>query len=122
MGDLLLIIGLSLLIGASHVMAIMLFWRRVVARIRAQPARNTRVVVRAYGPDEAAIARSLARHTRLDLSEIDELVGARQRGPLPLPLAWHEAHLLRDELRQLGCDIDLTDPAGGAMAPAHGYS
>jgi hypothetical protein len=120
MGDLLLIIGLSLLIGASHVIAIMLFWRRVVARIRAQPARNTRVVVNGFGLDQAAIARSLARHTRLDLSEIDELIAARQRGPLPLPLSWHEAHLLRDELRQLGCDADVTGLAGGTAAPAHG--
>ena len=101
-GDALFILALILLLAAVQIMAITVFWRRFVERLRAQEPNIARLVIHAYGVDSHAVERALGRYTRLDLDEIEELVDKRRLGPLPLPMSWRRAHLLAAELRRLG--------------------
>ncbi len=104
MGGEILILVLLVLLGVMQIMAINIFWQRFMQSLRTQEPPNARVVVHSYGEDAAASARALARYTRLDLGEIDELVFDGRTGPLPLPLPWGQANRLAAELRSLGGD------------------
>ncbi len=104
MGGEILILVLLVLLGVMQIMAINIFWQRFILSLRTQEPPVAKVVVRSYGDDASASARVLARYTRLDLGEIDEIVFDRRTGPLPLPLPWGEANRLATELRRLGGD------------------
>ena len=103
----LFIIALVVLMAICQYMAISVFWHRFVDRLRVQEPGTTTVVIRSFGHDPSALARALARHTRLDLGEIDELVDARGEGVLPLPLSPHRARLLAAEVRALGGELEI---------------
>ena len=103
----LLILALVIVPALCQIMAIQVFWRRLSRWLQTQDPRTATLVIYSFGPDSAAIARTLARHTRLDLGEIDEIVDAHHTGPLPLPLSWRRANLLVAELRALGTDAAL---------------
>jgi hypothetical protein len=107
MGGLLLILALIVLMAACQMVAIAVFWRRFTWRLRHQEPSIATVAIHSFGPDAGASARVLARYTRLDTGEIDELVGERRTGPLPLPLPWRRANLLAAELRRLGGDAEV---------------
>ena len=107
MGETVLFIVLIGLMVGCQIMIISIMWQRFTQRLRAQEPPNAILVIRSFGPDSLATARALARHTRLDLGEIDELVERRRPGPLPLPLASRQANLLAAELRGLGAEVEI---------------
>lgn len=106
-GAVVFIIAISLLLGLWQLMAISVFWQHFTERLRVQEPAVAVVVVREWGADTRQIAQALARHTRLDVGEIDELVEQRPAGPLPLPLSWRRAHLLAAELRATGSATEI---------------
>ena len=103
----LFLLALVALMALVQIMAIAIFWQRFNRMLHAQAPATTRLVIHAFGPDVAAISRALARYTRLDLSEIDELVDERRTGPLPLPLSSRQANLLAAELRDAGAMVEV---------------
>lgn len=103
----LLILVLLVILGLLQIMAINIFWQRFMRGLQTQEPRIARLVIRSYGDDAAAMARALARYTRLDLGEIDDLVFSRRTGPLPLPLSWRQANQLAAALRDLGGDVEV---------------
>jgi hypothetical protein len=106
MSETLFLIAIVLVLVYLQFMAMSVMWQRFVRLLNMQEARTMIVEIRAFGPDPDAIARALARHTRLDLKEIDEIVEQRQTGPLPLPLPARLASLLVADLRALGTDAE----------------
>ncbi len=102
-----IILVAMLLLALCQVLAIVTFWRRFSARLRAQEPAAAVVVIRGFGPDALANSRALARYTRLDTSEIDEVISEGRCGRLPLPLSWRRANLLATELRSLGGEIEI---------------
>ena len=95
------------LIAAAQLAGIWIMWQRIAAWMRMQEPRTATVILREHGPDPAATARLLARYTRLDLKEVDEIVDERQTGPLPLRLAPRDANTLAAELRQVGTAAEV---------------
>src|SRR4051794_9798805 len=106
MSDTLFLIAIVLFLAYLQFMTMSVMWQRFVRLLNTQEARTMIVEVKEFGPDPDAIARALARHTRLDLKEIDEIVEQRQTGPLPLPLPARLASLLVADLRALGTDAE----------------
>ena len=107
MGETLFFLALVALLAICQFMLISIMWQRFIQSLRAQEPRTALVVIRSFGPDTRAIAQALARHTRLDLNEIDELVEGSRTGPLPLPLSSRQARLLAGELRALGTVVEV---------------
>lgn len=95
----LLLIGLLSFIQA---MAMSVLWQRFQRSLLAQEPRTRRVIVTSLGPDRVANARVLAQHTRLDHSEIEDLIDKPVPGSLPLPLSVRDTNLLITKLRALG--------------------
>ena len=107
MAETLLFLALVLFLAVLQFVIMSIMWSRFTRLLRAQEPRNATVVIRSFGPDADALSRALARHTRLELREIDELVEERRTGPLPLPLSTRRANLLAGELRDLGADVEV---------------
>ena len=103
----LFVLALVAFIGLWQMMAISVFWGRFSRALQAQEPATARLAIHAFGPDDAAVSRALAHHTRLDLSEIDEIVEERRTGPLPLPLSSRRATLLAAELRDAGAVVEV---------------
>jgi hypothetical protein len=102
-----LVVVLAIIPAIGQMIALVLFWRRLVRWLQTQPPRTTAVVVRVWGREYTAMARTLAQHTRLDVDEIDELIEQARPGVLPLLLSHRRAHLLAAEMRRLGAEVDL---------------
>lgn len=107
MVETLFFIALVLIMAVLHWMLMSIMWQRFVRLLRMQDARTTRVVIRAYGTDARATYRALAKHTRLDLHEIDELIEQHRTGPLPLPLGARQASSLAEDLRAAGATVEV---------------
>ena len=107
MDGVVLILLLVIAPALCQVVVMSLMWRRLAERLRAQEPPTATVVIHSFGSDPAAAARALARYTRLDLGEIDELVDGRHTGPLPLPLSWRRANMLAAEFRGLGAELEV---------------
>jgi hypothetical protein len=101
-GDTIFFLMLICILSLIQGMVMSVMWQRFQRTLQTQEPRTRRVVISAFGPDRAANARALARHTRLDLAEIDDIVERRQTGPLPLPLSIRDANRLIADLRRLG--------------------
>ena len=107
MVETLFFIALVLFMAALHWMLMSIMWQRFVRLLRMQDARTTRVVISAYGMDDRATYQALAKHTRLDLHEIDELIEQHRTGPLPLPLGARQAGSLVEDLRAAGATVEV---------------
>lgn len=116
MVETLFFIALVLILAVINHMVMSVMWQRFVRLLRMQDPRTTRVVIHAHGADARATYRALAKHTRLDLQEIDELIEQQTLGPLPIPLAARQASLLVDELRAAGAQVEAVyhATAGGS--------
>ncbi len=101
-----------------QIMAINIFWQRMVAALQRaddQPPFDTCVAINDLGPEHRAVVRLLERRTRLDLAEIDA-VASRGGGRLPLPMSRPAAWRLVHALRQLGAHAELEPMRRSAAA------
>lgn len=107
MEGLLLIFALVMIPAIWLLMLLTVMWYRMERYLGTQDPPRARLVIHSFGADGVAMARALARYTRLDLNEIDELLDERRTGALPLPLSWHRARVLAAELRSLGASVEV---------------
>lgn len=117
-GTLFLIIVLALGPMVLQIMAINIFWQRMVAalaRADDHPPFDTYVTLTKIGANTRAVVRLLERRTRLDLSEIDALA-ARGSGQLALPMSRAAAWRLMQALREAGAHAELTPRGYGLNA------
>ncbi len=105
-GTSLFLLGLIVVPALCQMMVFWIVWRRLSLRLQAQEPRTTALEIHSFGDNPPALARPLARHTRLDLAEIDDLIEVRRTGRLPLLLSWRKAQLLSTELRALGAEVE----------------
>ena len=108
-GTLFLIVVLALGPMILQIMAINIFWRRMVAalaRADDHPPFDTHIMLADIGENRRAVVRLLERRTRLDLSEIDALA-ERGSGHLPLPMSRPAAWRLVHALQQAGAHAEL---------------
>ncbi len=96
-----------LVLATIQFMLMSVMWQRFMRLLRVQEARTARFVIRSYGADDRATYRALAKHTRLDLQEIDELIERRALGALPTPLSDRQAGRLADDLRANGAEVEI---------------
>jgi hypothetical protein len=107
MAETLLFIGIVLLLAWVQFMLMSIMWQRFMRLLRMQDPRTTRVIIHAYGTDARATYRALAKHTRLDLQEIDDMIEEQKTGPLPIALGTRQANLLAADLRANGGEVEL---------------
>ena len=107
MAETLFFIGIVLVLAWCQLMLMSMMWHRLMHLISVQDPRTTRVVIHAFGADTKSAYRALARHTRLDLNEIDEMLEQQTTGPLPVLLSSRNATLLAADLRAAGADVEI---------------
>ncbi|MBA3947210.1 MAG: hypothetical protein H0X37_21950 [Herpetosiphonaceae bacterium] len=100
-----------LLLVLLQLFAINTLWQRVGAmlhRAADRPPFTTTVTIQTLGPQPQAVSQLLDRATRLDLTEVDELIEAGG-GRVPVLMSRPAAERLAQQLRRVGSVAALTE-------------